>query len=267
MNRNNVWLKIMPIAFCCLIVQGCAVMPVKVDIAAKPDYDDKSSSSLEKGMGYTGYYYMLLNFKSVDDQKTVNRLDRIGARLSHYTERPNIRYKYFIIDTKYRNAFSLPDGYIFISNSLIETLGDDEKLAFVVAHEIAHVTHKHLLQSYQRLNDYSPLKSILGQKVYILATELSYDKAYEFQADQTALRYVYRAGFDTRASLDTLGLLKKTQEEDLNEYKKNKTQTKKKDESPIRHPYIENRIVNARSYLEEVYRTEEVQYKPEDFNF
>ena len=89
---------------------GCASMPVEVDIASMPVEDEKKSSRIEQNLGHAGYYYVLLNFKLVDDPKAINRISRIGARLSHYTERPNIEYKYFVINSKFRNAYSISDG-------------------------------------------------------------------------------------------------------------------------------------------------------------
>ena len=255
-----------------LFLFGCATAPVRVEIPNAPVTDEKKASILEENLGSAGYYFMVLNFKLVDDVKTVNRLNRIGARLAHYTERPNIVYKYFIIDSKYRNAFSMPDGYIFFTNSLIKTLGDDEKIAAVMAHEIAHITHKHALQSYERLKGYNPLRSILGEDVFTVATELGYNQAYELQADQTSLRYLYRAGYDPQSAFNVLGDLKKIEEEDEKMFKEDQAQKDKKAEKIERkfldtHPYSENRIVNVRNYLEQVYKEEKVLYKPEDFNF
>ncbi|MFH1640821.1 MAG: M48 family metalloprotease, partial [Candidatus Omnitrophota bacterium] len=149
-----------------VIISGCAMAPVDISISSKPSEDGKNASNLESSLGQAGYYYMLLNFKMVDDPKMQNRINRIGARLTYYTERPNIKYGYFIIDTKYRNAFSFPDGYIFISNSLVDTLKDDEQIAAVLTHEIAHVTHKHMLQRLERFKNRNLIESVLGSMVF-----------------------------------------------------------------------------------------------------
>ena len=264
------YLKYILFAFASYVLLGCVAAPVKIDMAATPAHDEKDSSTFEQRLGEAGYYFMMLNFKFVDDAKTVNRLSRIGARISHYTERPNIKYKYFILDSKYRNAFAIPDGYVFLTSSLITTLKDDDKIAAVIAHEIAHITHKHQLENYERKKGSNPLRAIIGRDVFNSATEIGYSMAHEFQADQTSLRYLYRSGFDPKAVISSLDDLKHIEAEDAAEYEKDrKNQPQKESDSKFLavHPYTKNRIVNAINYLDEVYKTEKNQYNPQDFNF
>lgn len=252
-----------------LIIAGCATAPIDIDLASKPSEDNKNASNLESSLGQAGYYYMLLNFKMVADPKIQNRINRIGARLAYYTERPNIKYGYFIIDTKYRSAFSLPDGYIFISNSLIDTLKDDDKIAVVLAHEIAHITHKHMLNRLERFKNRNLIESVLGSMVFKEAQEMGRSQADELQADQTSLRYLYRAGYNLEAAITALEDLKVIEKEDADNYKKDCAMQDKKVKSgaPMTHPYIENRIVNTRNYLSIVKESEKILYKPDDFAF
>ena len=252
------------------ILSGCSTAPLKVDIASQPKADEMNSSAFEERVGQSGYYFMMLNFKFDDDPKLQNKLNRICARVSHYTERPNIRYKIFILDTKYRNAFSFPDGYIFITNSMVSTLDSDDKIAAIFAHEIAHITHKHLLNTYERKKGNSILKVILGKDVFDMAAELGYSRSNEFQADQTALRYLYRSGYNPELMVTALEDIKRIEKEDDIEAEKDKENKNNKDKwlnAFLTHPYTENRIVNIKNYMQEVYVSEKVQYKAEDFNF
>lgn len=262
--------KIYIFLFLLALLNGCASAPVNVAIDKLPESDEKYASHEEKELGNIGYYFFVLNFKLVDDVPTLNRIKRLGARLTHYTERTNLEYKYFIIDSKYRNAFSLPDGYIFITNSMIETVQSDDKLAAILAHEIAHITHKHAYLSYKRLKGAGPLRSILGKDVLKAAREVGYNQAYELQADQTSLRYLYRAGLEPKIALEMLEQFKIIEKEDEEAFEKDQKEQKKKikkEEMLLTHPPTENRIANMRNYLAEVYKTEKVQYNSKDFNF
>ncbi len=105
-------LKTIKVIIACLCLSACVSQPINIDMHAPPEKDEKAASILEKRMGSAGYYYMVFNYKLVDDFKAINRLNRIGARIAAFTERPQIHYRYFIIDSEYRNAFALPNGYI-----------------------------------------------------------------------------------------------------------------------------------------------------------
>ncbi len=268
MLKNIIVLALLAYTLC---IYGCATGPINIAIPSKPDVDPKKSSEFEQHLGAAGYYFMMLNFKFDDDMKLYNRVKKLGERLTYYSERPELKYKYIIIDSKYKNAFSIPDGYIFISNSLVNYFDEDEKLSAVLAHEIAHINHKHALLDYQRLKGAGPFSSILGRDVYKIANQAGYDMAYEIQADQTSMRYMRRAGYDPMVVADTLKELKavEVEQEKVSEEDKKLLgpQPTPKFVFYSYHPYTENRIVNALNYLDEVNKTEEVKYNAKDFNF
>lgn len=259
--------------FLVFLISGCATAPVNVEIPLKPDIDNKESGYLEKQLGYAGYYFMMINYKFVDDLKNLNRLQKIGTRIANYTEREHIQYKYFIIDSEFRNAFSIPDGYIFVTDGMLKTLKSDEQLATILAHEIAHVTHKHMLDTYKQKRGNKILQALSGKEIVTIATKIGDNKAKELQADQTALCYLYRAGYDPAVFIDVLALTKQIEKEDEEKFKTIERDRDKKSDKTQKfniisyHPYIENRIVNASSYLLTLKKTEKVQYNPDDFSF
>ena len=69
------------------------------------------------------------------------------ARVSKKT----IRYTFTILDTEAVNAFSHPGGYVYLSRGLFSFVGEDENvvLQFILAHEIAHVDLRHMIQCLQ----------------------------------------------------------------------------------------------------------------------
>jgi beta-barrel assembly-enhancing protease len=80
-------------------------------------------------------------------QRYVNRL---GTWLALHSERPNLPWKFGIIDTDDVNAFSTPGGHVLISSGLIAQMRNEAELAGVLAHEIAHVVRKHHLAALQK---------------------------------------------------------------------------------------------------------------------
>lgn len=252
---------------------GCAgVAPVSIDIASKPDLDEKNSTYIEQRLGEVGYYYLTLNYKFIEDAALYHRLNRLAARITKYSDRPNVQYRYLIIDSQYHNAFSLPDGYIVFTKAMIDSLETDEKIQNVLAHEIAHITHKHGLEMYNQKFGKRGLSNILGYQVVSLSRYIGYNKAIELQADQTALRYLYRAGLNPESYVRTLEMLPEFEKEDQRYYE---LQKESKGDKPLNnkliellkrsYPEDENRIVNCRHYLPTVIDEEEIRYVPEDF--
>ena len=251
---------------------GCSTAsPIRVDMSVSPNADPKAAGIIEQKLGNAGYYYMILNYKLVDEPQILNQFKRISARINAFTERPEITYNFFIIDSKYRGAFSLPDGYIILTSSFLKAVPEEDMLAAVIAHEIAHVAYKHALLEYQQKVSAS-FASILGEKIFKNATQIHYRQAYELQADQTALRYLQRAGYPLESMIKMLERLEQMEKEDQAEFKKDMQKDPalkrglEKDLVPD-HPDTINRIINVRNYIAEVLKTESIKYDPKNFNF
>jgi beta-barrel assembly-enhancing protease len=80
-------------------------------------------------------------------QRTINQL---GSWLAMHSERPNLPWKFGIVESDDFNAFSTPGGIVLISNGLFDRMRTESELAGVLAHEIAHVVKKHHLDALQK---------------------------------------------------------------------------------------------------------------------
>lgn len=69
----------------------------------------------------------------------VNLVGQSVAKAS--SNRPQVDYKFGIIDTDEINAFATPGGYVFITTGLLKILSNENELAGVLAHEIGHIEH------------------------------------------------------------------------------------------------------------------------------
>ena len=82
----------------------------------------------------------------VRDEDTLQRVNLVGRALARYSDRPDLDWRFGVLDSDSVNAFSAPDGYVFITRALYALADDDDLLAAILSHEIAHITEKHALK-------------------------------------------------------------------------------------------------------------------------
>ena len=138
----------------------------------------------------------------------------VGQRLAQVSELPNLQFTFTVLDDDIVNAFALPGGYVYISRGLVAIAESEAEMAGVLAHEIGHVTARHSAERYSQtmatnigLNVIGIVGSVLGaptgvNQVAGLGAGLalrSYSREQELEADMLGVRYLARAGYDTRA--------------------------------------------------------------------
>lgn len=130
------------------------------------------------------------------------------------------KWRFGVIKSDAINAFAMPGGYILLSSGLLKTLESEDELAFILAHEVAHVARRHHYQVVQRQRladqaakglvavtqdrDTAKLAQASGQ---IYARGL--DKGAEFEADRLGTEYMTRAGYDPVAAINVLEKLQR----------------------------------------------------------
>lgn len=72
-----------------------------------------------------------------------------GKNLARYSSRPELPWTFAVIDNPTPNAFSTPGGYVVVTTGLLKKTTNEAQLAGVLAHEIAHVVHKHSIVRYR----------------------------------------------------------------------------------------------------------------------
>ncbi len=81
-----------------------------------------------------------------ENKKLTRYLNLLGKALAGNTNRPELNFTFGVLDTDIINAFSAPGGYIFITKGAINSMEDEAELAGVIAHELIHVTEKHIVK-------------------------------------------------------------------------------------------------------------------------
>ncbi len=146
----------------------------------------------------------------VDDPELQTYVNRIGKWLALHTDRPNLSWRFGVLDDNDVNAFAMPGGYVLITRGLLLHMRDEAELAGVLAHEITHVIEKHALKTMRK----GALSGLAGDalshyaekrgkeeytKIVSAGTEIytrGLDKDDEFAADRGGVVIAARAGYD-----------------------------------------------------------------------
>ena len=153
-----------------------------------------------------------------EKEKIIKTRDLILNNDIHFPKTTNLDIK--IIEHKEMNALCFPNGNIYITNKLYEKLDTEEKLAFVIAHEMAHYKNKdHLINLRKSISSSAVILSlcILGieQNISTLVSETmdlsdyKYSKQKEMKADKYAAQILLSVYGDTRGGVEVLNILKK----------------------------------------------------------
>ncbi|VAX35895.1 hypothetical protein MNBD_UNCLBAC01-1110 [hydrothermal vent metagenome] len=161
------------------------------------------------------------NYKVIEDVDVNERLQRILARIVAVCDRRDIVYFIKAIDEDINNALSLPGGYVYIFKGVLDLVENDDQLAGVVAHEVAHITARHGIKRLQ--NAYGALFLQLlstqsngnvagGVNFALTALFMEYSQEAEFESDRLAVKYLRKAGYDPNEMTKFLAFLKKEKE-------------------------------------------------------
>ena len=219
-------------------------------LSATGEIDFKSERTIGESLALEAFrrYGMPVNDPSL--QKYVNL---VGLSVARNSLRPEIPYVFVVVDSPLQNAFSCPGGIIFISSALFKTMETEAQLAGVLAHEVAHVAHKHALQSIQRARFFqgvgkvtsATMKGDKGKQFEDMIGELQdtlfdkgLDQNMEFEADQSAMKTTYRTGYNPTGLMEVLKKLKRIE-----------AASKKKGSWFSTHPPLSQRIGNCREQL------------------
>jgi predicted Zn-dependent protease len=166
----------------------------------------------------------------VDDPEIAEYLGSLGARLAQAMPGGRHDYEFFVMREPTVNAFAMPGGFVGVHTGLIVASETESELASVLAHEIAHVSQRHIARMFgQQQQMQMPMMValaaalLLGQSRPDLATgaaaavqagavqtQLSYSRDFEREADRVGLRALEDAGLDSRAMASFFEKLQRT---------------------------------------------------------
>ncbi len=199
----------------------------------------KTTAAATRTMSDEEEYYLgravaakiLSEYDLLENDALTDYVNRVGLTVAIHSDKPYTYdgYHFAVLDTEEINAFACPGGLIFITSSMVDALANEEELAAVLAHEVAHVAHRDGVASIKK-SRWLEVVGIIGteaarefgsQDVSSLATLLEgsvndvfktlvtkgYGREQEYRADTTALTILEGAGYTPRALADFLTTL------------------------------------------------------------
>jgi predicted Zn-dependent protease len=204
MNKRLCQALILVIAVFTLVHQGsCAKNPVTGGRQLA-----LISESQEIAMGQESDPQVVAEFGKVEDPALQEYFSRVSMELAKISHRPDLPWKFTIVDSPVVNAFAVPGGFIYLTRGILAHMNNEAEMAGVVGHEIGHVTARHSVTqlSQQQLmglglvlgsvfsSRFRQLSSLAEMGLSVLL--LKYSRDDERQADQLGIQYMSQAGYD-----------------------------------------------------------------------
>jgi beta-barrel assembly-enhancing protease len=187
-----------------------------------PDLGDVAQASLtplqERRIGDSIMREIRADRAYYDEAEATDYISGLGNRLASRSQDSRQYFEFFLVRDNQINAFALPGGFIGINTGLILAAQAESELAGVMAHEVSHVTQRHIARMLAQQNQ-SQLASIaalagalllsrvssqaaeaavfVGQ-AGLIQNQLNFTRDNEREADRVGLQLLEQAGFDPR---------------------------------------------------------------------
>ncbi len=214
MNKLNALFSAVLIA---LTLAGCAQNPV----SGQQDFVMMSEAQ-EISLGRNADLDVRKQYKVYDHPALQKYVNEIGQQVAKRSHRPNLQYRFTVLDSPEINAFALPGGYVYITRGIMAYLNSEAELAAVLGHEVGHVTARHGVKQQSAAQATSIGISLASIFVPQLGTQLGqdisnllggallsgYGRDHELEADRLGAQYLARTEYDPQAMIRVVGVLK-----------------------------------------------------------
>jgi predicted Zn-dependent protease len=165
-------------------------------------------------MGLQAYQQILEESRISGRQDYQRRVETVGLRIAAVSGAPDMDWEFTVIENETPNAFALPGGKVGVHTGLFKVAKNDDQLAAVMAHEVAHAIARHgserisqqmvLQGGLQGLGIATGSASAveLAAAAATLGIILPYSRTQEAEADHIGLIYMAKAGYDPRAAVE-----------------------------------------------------------------
>ncbi len=173
----------------------------------------------EQKLGETFIRQLRRQAPVIDDPQINNYLNALGNRLASYSNNPEQHFHFFVVDDPSINAFAVPGGFVGVHSGLILNGRSEGELASVLAHEIAHVTQRHIARMVEASQHFSlPAIAALIAAVVLAGAgnpdigqaaaaavmagnvqmQINFTRIHESEADRVGMQILADAGFEPR---------------------------------------------------------------------
>lgn len=167
-----------------------------------------------QALGLQAYNQMKQEKPLSRDQALIRRVKDVGRNVARVSPKPDWDWEFNVFDDDSPNAFALPGGKVGVNSGLFKVAKNDDQLAAVIGHEVAHAIARH---GAERMSQ-GQLAQAGGAAVAVATGSQAYTSAYavlaqygfalpnnrtqESEADHIGLLYMAEAGYDPRAAVD-----------------------------------------------------------------
>ena len=211
--------KYIIVASLCLltIVNSSNAARKRITLAPEPGVYSKADVQKEIIFGRE-IAAIVLSDRKLSPNSVLNRyLNLVGHSIARHANRPELEYSFAAVESSEINAYAAPGGYIFVTTAALAMMENEAELAAVLAHEIAHVSDRHIVKTLDIRADDESMTAIVSKIVGSTAETTSvvfyqavdyalailFDKGLEIQdeydADMQALYLAAFAGYDPTA--------------------------------------------------------------------
>lgn len=152
----------------------------------------------------------------LNDPEATSYIRTLGHRLVIHSENPGQSFNFFLVNDSRINAFAGPGGHIGVNIGLFTAAETESELAGVLAHEIAHVTQRHLARAFESANRINLTTTAAVLAAILIGTQdgsagaaaltaasaaglqqqINFTRANEKEADRVGIQALAGAGFD-----------------------------------------------------------------------
>ena len=200
-----------------VFVSGAGADDIKIPDMGSPA-DAILNKSVEAQIGRAIMRSIRNSGQVVEDPQVAEYINDVGHRIAAQTNEGDHDFTFFVVNDPRINAFALPGGYIGVHTGLIEATRNEDELAGVLAHEVAHVTQRHIARSIHASSRQSILSTALMLGALILGAasgdsdvaqagmavaqgtaaqqQINFTRSNEHEADRIGISALAGAGFD-----------------------------------------------------------------------
>lgn len=213
---------------CLLIIFNLTAAHGQINDFNLPDFGDPSAAVIspieEQRLGKKLMSQARRAFPYVTDPEIDAYIGNLGNKLVANSDLNQQKFHFYLIDRSDINAFAMPGGHISINTGLIANTKTESELAGVVAHEIVHVSQRHLPRMIARQKELSlpaaaaviggillggqaGAAAIVSSNAGLIGDRLSYTRDFEREADTFGMQILVKSGFDATGMPDFFNTL------------------------------------------------------------
>ncbi len=175
------------------------------------------SEEKEIAMGISAYHELLRKAPLSNDLELNGMVNRVGQRIAAVANKPEYQWEFAIIrDDRMINAFALPGGKVAVFTGILKITKNENGLATVIGHEVAHALQRHGAERYSRsiLETIGqvgalaagaavgrPDAAMAAMSAYGVGVSLPFGRKQESEADYIGLKLMAQAGYDPREAV------------------------------------------------------------------